>query len=221
MRKIEGLRFLQKFFLTVCVDCMFVTRREPLNTRLLRDHVPQLFRIRSGRQSGSERGSPQRTCRSVAEVECFIEEVWKSDKAREFVIHRVNESFFEPDFVGTIALFEKTEPTMVIDLQAVSKTLVAGMDGGVRPRDWKVVTTYIFPFHQLRPIVHSVDPSFQSMHVNEPLIRLWRIGREIDSIKKTMEEHSGATLPESLTRFNIYQDRTILLDDHRNVESFD
>ena len=161
MRKIEGLKFLQKFFPDVCVDCIFVTDNEPFDLHELEKHHPQIFRVRSGRKSGSELGSPQRTCRSSKEAERFIREMWESDKTLEFVIHRVDESFFAPDFVGTIALFEKVEPMMMIELQAVSKTLVAGMDSGARPRDWKVVAIFAYPFYRLQPRVSLIDPSFQ------------------------------------------------------------
>lgn len=220
MRKIEGLRFLQKYFFNVCVDCMFVTEEEPPDICLLQKHSPQLFRVRSGRKSGSELGSPQRTCRSAEEVERFIREAWISDKSLEFVIHRVDKSFFEATFVGTIALFEKGEPRMMIDLQAVSKTLVAGMDNGTRPRDWKVVAVYVYPFYSQRPEVHLLDPSFQPASVSEPLLHLWRIGSEIDCVKSSLNREDFARLPESVTRFNIYPNGDILLDDHRNVKSF-
>ncbi|MDO8622263.1 MAG: hypothetical protein Q7R80_03465 [bacterium] len=220
MRKIEGLKFLQKFFPDECVDCVFVTENEPLDPHDLGSHAPQIFRVRSGRKSGSELGSPQRTCRSTKEVERFIQEALASDTSLEFVIHRVDQSFFEPDFVGTIALFEKVEPMMVIDLQAVSKMLVAGMDSGTRPRDWKVVATYIYPFCRLQPRVHLVDPSFQSASVSGSLLRLWRIGREIDGVKKPLNGQPVTALQESVTRFNIYPNGTIMLDDHRNVASF-
>jgi hypothetical protein len=221
MRKIDGLKFLQKFFPDVCVDCVFVTENEPLDLCELEGHPSQLFRVRSGRKNGSELGSPQRTCHSAKEVEHFIKEAWMSDKALEFVIHRVDQSFFAPDFVGTIALFEKVEPMMVIDLQTISKALVAEMDSGARPRDWNVVAMYTYPFCRLQPRVHLIDPSFQPASVKEPLLRLWRIGRKIDSVKKSLNGQVVAALPESVTRFNIYPNGTILLDDHRNVESFD
>lgn len=218
MRKIEGLRLLKKFFSDICVDCVFITENEPLDLRDLENHAPQIFRVRSGRKRGSELGCPQRTCRSAKEVERFIKDRWASDKTLEFVIHRVDQSFFEPSFVGTIALFEKVEPMMVIELQAVSKTLVAGMDSGMRPRDWEPVAIYAYPFCRLRPLVHLIDPSFQSSSVSEPLFRLWRIGREIDSIKRSL--YGQTVLPESVTRFNIYPNGSILLDDHRHVELF-
>ncbi len=220
MRKIDGLKFLQRFFPDVCVDCVFVTENESLDLHELESHPPQIFRVRSGRKYGSELGSPQRTCHSAKGVERFIKEVWASDKALEFVIHRVDQSFFTPDFVGTIALFEKVEPMMVIDLQAVSRTLVADMDSGARPRDWKLVAIYTYPFCRWQPGVHLVDPTFKSESVSEPLLRLWRIGREIDSVKKSLNGRAVTALPESVTRFNIYPNGVILLDDHRNVDSF-
>lgn len=220
MRKIDGLKFLRRFFPGVCVDCVFVTENEPLDLRELESHPPQIFRVRSGRKCGSELGSPQRTCHSAKEVERFIKEAWASDKTLEFVIHRVDQSFFAPDFVGTIALFEKVEPMMVIDLQAVDRILVTSMDSGARPRDWKVVAMYTYPFCRLQPRVHLIDPTFKSESVSEPLLCLWRIGREIDSVKKSLNGQVITVLPESVTRFNVYPSGAILLDDHRNVGSF-
>jgi len=220
MRKIEGLKFLQQFFSDVCVDCVFVTQNEPLDGQLLQSHSSQLFRIRSGRKRGSELGSPQQTCHSAEEVERFIRERWATDKTLEFVIHRVRQSFFEPDFVGTIALFEKVEPMMVIDFQAVSKRLVAGMDKCTRPRDWKVAAIYTFPLHKLYPNICFLDPSFLPGSISGSILRLWQIGREIDAVKSSLHERLFVPLPESVTRFNIYSNGDIILDDHRNVESF-
>ncbi len=221
MRKIEGLKFLQRFFPEACVDCVFVTENEPLNVHLLRRHTSQLFRVRSGRKTGSELGSPQRTCRSTKEVGRFIADALVSDNALEFVIHRVNKSFFEPRFVGTIALYEKVKPMMIIDLQAVSRKLVVGMDvGGSRPRDWKVVATYAYPYFGWWPQVRLADPSFQLDLVSESMHCLWRIGREIGSVKQSLNGQAFSELPESVTRFNIYPSGNILLDDHRNVGSF-
>ncbi len=74
MRKIEGLRFLQKFFPDLCVDCVFVTEKEPLDLEELEKHPHQIFRVRSGRKYGSELKTPQRTCYSAKEAVQFIEE---------------------------------------------------------------------------------------------------------------------------------------------------
>lgn len=220
MRKIEGLRFLQKFFSNVCVDCVFVTQDELFNLCEFESHDSKIFRVRSGRKIGSELGSPQQTCHSIQEVKCFIEELLKFDKTLEFVVHRVDQQFFEPEFVGTIALFQNVEPMMVVDFQVASKMLVSNMDSGARPRDWKVVATYIYPFLGMKPLVQLSDPSFDPLLISEPLFRLWGIGREIDDIKRSLADEVGTILLESATRFNIYHGGNILLDDHRSIEAF-
>lgn len=215
MRKIEGLKFLQRFFSDVCVDCVFVTASESFNVCLLENHAPQLFRVRSGRVFGSELSLPQRTCHSVEEVCDFISKTQAQENGVEFVIHRVDESYFEALYVGTIALFDKPNSPMIIDFQSVSLELVAGIDTGTRPRDWKVAATFIYPFLGCSSAVQLTDPSFQADSIKEPLYRLWHIGRKVDSLKQSFHE-----CYESVVRFNVYSGGRVLLDDYRSMESF-
>lgn len=212
MRKIDGLKFLQRHFPEVCVDCVFIGHGELLDEKLLEQHHPQVFRIRSGRDAGSELNSPQKTCYSAREVMDCVSELLRHDRELRFVIHRVTAEFFRPKFVGSIALFEQGNPIMLIEFQAVSKDLVAKMDCGVRPRDWKVVGAFSYHLHSMSPDTFILDPSFSSDSVKVQLYALWGIGRKLSTLKNDRQE--------MVTRFNIYQGGTILLDDHRAVSSF-
>ncbi len=224
MRKIEGLKFLQRFFPDQCVDCIFVTDKEPIILNDLEKHASSLFRVRSSRRNGSDINAPSKTCHSVKEVVKFVEDLRSLKQSWEFVIHRVDKAYFTPSFIGTIALFYKVEPQIMIDLQYVpsrdAQAIANGAYHGQPPRDWKVAAMYTFPFFGRQPWIRIIDPLFQLSAVSEFIPRLWRIGREIDDVKQSLDDRSSAALPESVTRFNLYSDGSILLDDHRNVSSF-
>ena len=219
MRKIEGLKFLQTFFFNDCINCVFPTKNELLANELLGKYDSQnlIFRVRSGIYIGPEIGCPQRTCYSVDEVINFITNTQKYNSNLEFVIHRVNESYFKPIFIGTIAIFEKPEPVMIIDFQAVSEELIAKMDsGGPRPRDWEVVATYCYPFFRGSPNVYILKSSFRAETIKNSIYYLWEIGRQVNLL---MSENYG-NFHETVTRFNIYSSGKIILDDHRSLTSF-
>ncbi len=216
MRKIEGLKFLQMFFWNLCVDCIFVGYSETFNEQLIECCESKIFRVRSGRRFGSELNCPQKTCRTIKEVKRFIDKMRTSDDSLEFVIHRVNESYFKPNFVGTIAIFEEPRTEMVIEFQAVSKELVAKIDTGVRPRDWKVAATYVYPFLSSLVEVHIFDRSFNAEALKSVIFQLWGVGKKIDAIKQSLDNN----MHETVTRFNIYPSGAVLLDDHRSVSSF-
>ena len=63
MRKIDGLKFLQKYFPDLTVDCLFVDKIENLNEQslYLKNKNEQIWRVRGGRKSGSELNLPQGT----------------------------------------------------------------------------------------------------------------------------------------------------------------
>lgn len=214
MRKTEGLRFLRDNFSNICVDCVFANENGGFNWNILSRHK-SIFRVRSGRRFGEELKCPQKTCRSVQEIKDFMNKAQAIDSSLEFVIHRVNESYFCPNFVGTIALLERFSPEMVIEFQSVSMELVAGIDSGARPRDWKVVACYVYPFLS-RLGRSSIEPGFDTNLIKVALYNFWKIGRKIDSLK----QNSGGACEETFTRFNVYPSGAILLDDHRSISSF-
>lgn len=214
MRKIDGMKFLQENFSSICVDCVFADDDGNFNWELLKEHK-SIFRVRSGRKFGGELKCPQKTCRSVQEIKCFMDTARAIDNGLEFVVHRVDESYFCPDFVGTIALFDRFEPEMAIEFQPVSIKLVAGIDSGARPRDWEVIACFVYPFLS-GPVYARVVPDFDANLIKTALYRLWQVGRNIDSIK----QYSGEACEETVTRFNVYPSGMILLDDHRSISSF-
>ncbi len=214
MRKIDGMKFLQTNFSSICVDCVFADDDGNFNWELLEEHK-SIFRVRSGRNFGKELKCPQKTCRSVQEIRCFTDMARAIDSSLEFVVHRVDESYFCPDFVGTVALFDRFEPEMSIDFQQVSRKLVAGIDSGVRPRDWEAIACFIYPFLSGHVCAHVV-PDFDTNLIKTALYRLWQVGRDIDFIKQCL----GEACEETVTRFNVYPSGVILLDDHRSISSF-
>ena len=215
MHKLEGLRFLQKHFPDICVDCVFIGRNELPDRRLLKNRPGRLFRVRSGRSRGSELSLPRRTCRSVAEVENFVVRTRAEDSNLEFVVHRVTAAYFAPMLVGTLALFERPSPVMLIQIQRASTALVNQMDVGVRARDWPVAAIYSFPHFGQRPEIVTVDPTLQAQSISQEIHLLWNLGREIDSLKQA----AGSSY-ETVTLFNIYPSGDVMIDDHRGVESF-
>lgn len=214
MRKIEGLHFLRRHFPHLCVDCIFVEPSESLDKTLLEAHAG-LFRVRTGRKHGSELNLPRRTCASIQEVDRFIQQSRKQDGNLQFVIHRIWETYFAPDFVGTVALFEKPHPELVIQVQACSKELVAQMDAGVRARDWPITAIYRFPYLGIRPDITLVDRGFRLETLARAIWSLWEIGRTIDDLKQATRCST-----ETVTLFNLYPDGSIILDDHRGTEAF-
>ena len=85
MRKIDGLKFLQKYFPDLTVDCLFVDKIENLNEQslYLKNKNEQIWRVRGGRKSGSELNLPQGTFRTRPFCPIF-----KSDKLHcIFILH--------------------------------------------------------------------------------------------------------------------------------------
>jgi hypothetical protein len=215
MRKIDGLKFLRSFFPEVCVDCVFMAGNEPLQFCYLNDHQPQMFRVRSGRACGSELNLPQKTCYSSDEVMEFMAKEKAADPFLEFVVHRVDTSYFDAIFVGTIALLSDPEPHMSIDFQPIPEEFAVNFNADVRPRDWRVAATFTYPFLGRVPVVDLADRLFNVDSVKQPLHRLWHIGREIESLARSVSGGLG-----TVSRFNVYKDGSVLLDDHRCVSSF-
>ena len=72
MRKIDGLKFLQKNFPDLTVDCLFVDKVENLDESQL--EKSKLWRVRSGRTIGSELNLPQGTFSDKKELKKFMKE---------------------------------------------------------------------------------------------------------------------------------------------------
>ena len=78
MRKIDGLKFLQKNFPDLTVDCLFVDKVENLDEQEL--EKSNLWRVRGGRTIGSELNLPQGTFSDKKELKQFMKEQKQKDK---------------------------------------------------------------------------------------------------------------------------------------------
>lgn len=216
LRKINGLKFLCQNFGQLCVDCLFVNSPLELNQKILDDRPGRIWRVRSGRRVGSEFGSPQKTLHSISEVMEFIQYHSEKDPTLEFVIHRVTARFFDPVFVGTIALREKNKPSMFMEFQTVNPTDIVNMDrGGKRPRDWETVLSIEFEYYALSSKIKLCRAGADPANIKNEIYSLWQVGRELCNL---LERHNYPA--ESVARFNIYSSGAILLDDLRSASAF-
>ena len=118
MRKLDGLKFLQKHFPDLTVDCLFVDKIDNLNEKALeqKEQNDQIWRVRAGKRTGSELKLPQGSFKTSKEVRKFIKEQQQRDSNMEFVIHRVSPEYFAAPFVGTLAVYNKCDkPSIKID----------------------------------------------------------------------------------------------------------
>ena len=214
MRKIDGLKFLQKNFPDLTVDCLFVDKVENLDESQL--EKSKLWRVRGGRTIGSELNLPQGTFSDKNELKKFMKEQKQKDRNMEFVIHRVSPEYFSAPFVGTLAVYNKGDrPGIKIELQEVTKELVNSIDKGKRPRDWEASLILDYEFLSKAPKVLKKSSSLNMDFLKYPIVVIHEIGEQIfDLYEKNGQE------AETYTRFNIYDLGQVLLDDHRSKESF-
>lgn len=218
MRKIDGLKFLQKHFPDLTVDCLFVDKVENLDEFALEQkrQVDEIWRVRGGRKTGSELSLPQGSFRNVKEAKKFMKEQQKRDSGMEFVIHRVLPEYFAAPFVGTLAVYNQVDkPGIRIELQKVTKELVDSIDKGKRPRDWEACLILDYEFLNRFPKIVKKDSDLNMDFLKYPILVIHEVGEEIF---KLYEENGQ--INETYTRFNIYDLGQVLLDDHRSRESF-
>lgn len=218
MRKIDGLKFLQKHFPDMTVDCIFVDKVENLNEQALynKEQKDQIWRVRGARKTGSELNLPQGTFNTTSQVKKFMKEQKQRDSNMEFVIHRVSPEYFAAPFVGTLAVYNNfNNPGIKIELQKVTKELVASIDKGKRPRDWEACLILDYEFLSKSPKVLRKSLDLDMNFLKYPIVAIHELGEEIFKIY----EESGQEA-ETYTRFNIYNLGQVILDDHRSKESF-
>ena len=228
MRKIEGLKFLQKHFPDLTVDCLFVDRVENLDESALyqsnqiykkeQKTVPteQIWRVRGGRKIGSELNLPQGTFKTPKELKKFMKEQKQRDSNIEFVIHRVSPEYFAAPFVGTLAVYNNyNKQGITIEVQKVTKELVDSIDKGKRPRDWEACLILDYEFLSKSPKVLKKSSELNMDFLKYPIVVIHEIGEEIFRLY----EENGQEA-ETYTRFNIYNLGQVVLDDHRSKESF-
>ena len=221
MRKIDGLKFLQKHFPDMTVDCLFVDKVENLDESELYQNCEskqeeQIWRARGGRKIGSELNLPQGTFKTPKELKKFMKEQKQRDSNMEFVIHRVSPEYFTAPFVGTLAVYNNYDkPGIKIEIQQVTKELVDAIDKGKRPRDWEASLILDYEFLSKSPKVLKKKSGINMDFLKYPIVVIHEIGEEIF---KLYEENGQEA--ETYTRFNIYDLGQVVLDDHRSSESF-
>ena len=225
MRKIDGLKFLQKNFPDLTVDCLFVDKIENLDERELYQNceskqkfnqAEQIWRVRGGKKVGSELNLPQGTFKTTKELKKFMKEQKQRDTNMEFVIHRVSPEYFTAPFVGTLAVYNNcNRPGIKIELQQVTKELVDSIDKGKRPRDWEACLILDYEFLSKSPKVLKKKSGLNMDFLKYPIVVIHEIGEEIF---KLYEENGQEA--ETYTRFNIYNLGQVVLDDHRSSDSF-
>lgn len=214
MRKIDGLKFLQKNFPDLTVDCLFVDKVENLDESQL--EKSKLWRVRGGRTIGSELNLPQGTFSDKKELKKFMKEQKQKDRNMEFVIHRVSPEYFSAPFVGTLAVYNKGDrPGIKIELQEVTRELVNSIDKGKRPRDWEASLILDYEFLSKSPRVLKKSLNLNMDFLKYPIVVIHEIGEQIFELYENSDKEA-----ETYTRFNIYDLGQVLLDDHRSKESF-
>ena len=218
MKKIEGLKFLQKYFPESTVDCTFIRDEQDVK-KLIHDKnfysEGKLLRVRGASKIGSELNLPMQTFTSLKDIQKFVKAQHKQNKNLEFIIHRVSPDYFQVPYVGTLAVYNnKISPSIRIELQKVTEELVASIDKGKRPRDWESCLILDYEFLSRVPKILKND-NVDIASLKRPIVQLYKIGEKIFSIY----EKKGQDI-ETYTRFNIYDSGDILLDDHRSSESF-
>ena len=217
MRKIDGLKFLQKHFPDLTVDCLFVDKAENLDEQALyqEEEVNQIWRVRGGRKIGDELSLPQGTFKTPKELKNFMKEQQLRDSNMEFVIHRVSPEYFSAPFVGTLAVYNNCTPGIRIELQKATKELVKSIDKGKRPRDWEACLILDYEYLSQSPKILKKDSNLNMDFLKYPIVVIHEIGEEIFRIY----EENGQE-DETYTRFNIYNLGQVLFDDHRSRDSF-
>lgn len=217
MKKLDGLRFLQENFPTLTVDCLFVDKVENLNeTNLhLNESPDNLCRVRGGRRTGSELNLPQGTFTDAEKLKEFIKTQSQKDSNMEFVIHRVSPKYFSAPFVGTLAVYNSGNvPSIKIEIQRVTKELVASIDKGKRPRDWEACLVMDYDYLSRFPKIRKND-NVDLEALKHSICVIHEAGERIFDIY----EKKGERI-DTYTRFNIYDLGQVLFDDHRSSDSF-
>ena len=218
MKKIEGLKFLQQHFPDLTVDCVFVDKFDKLDEKALeqKEQINQIWRVRAGKRTGSELKLPQGSFKTSREAKKFMKEQKQRDSNMEFVIHRVSPEYFSAPFVGTLAVYNNCDrPSIKIELQKVTKELVASIDKGNRPRDWEACLILDYEFLSRAPKVLKKDPNLDMNFLKYPIVVIHELGEQIFEL---YDKNGQET--ETYTRFNIYNLGQVVLDDHRSRESF-
>lgn len=216
MRKVDGLKFLLNNFPNDTVDTVFIEDGviRPENLKL-DSSLNQYWRVRCARKWGSEARLPMASIYEYDKLCDFIRLQQSKYSDIQFVIHRVNDDYFYPEITGTLAVYNDLNfPKIVIELQQVTREMLENIDKGKRPRDWDISVCFEYDFLHKFP-KKTIYNEMDIEKIKYALEKLYNIGLDINYLYNKMNNHEAA-----YTRFNIYEDSSIILNDHRSTESF-
>ena len=216
MKKIEGLKFLMNNFSNVTINTVFINDVNDLIKTDMSLHDGDFYRVRCASISGSELKLPMISIYDYNSLIDYIKTQKHKNNDFSFIIHKVNNDYFYPEFCGTLATFITDNiPSIVIDIQKVTKEMIDSMDTNkIRPRDWKICVSYKYDFMYKKPVIINYD-NVNLQILKDPINKIYHIGNFIyDWYEK------NNIIDDSYTRFNIYKDGSIILNDHRSSESF-
>lgn len=217
MRKVDGLKFLLTNFPNVTVDTVFIEKeQEATYDKLELDKAQnQYWRVRCASKSNSELKLPMASIYDFDKLKDFMSEQISKHNDIQFVIHRVNDDYFYPNITGSLAVYNNEDiPKIVIELQQVTREMLDNIDVGKRPRDWDISVCFEYNFlHKYPQVTKYRDINIEN--IKESISKLYDIGLKIYELYNSMGLYEA-----SYTRFNIYNDGSIILNDHRSTESF-
>ncbi len=216
MKKVEGLKFLINNFPQETVNTTFIDDVNDLINRDMSLNDGEFYRVRCASKSGSELKLPMISIYDYDELIKYIIMQKKKNSDFTFIIHKVDNNYFYPEFCGTIATYVSGNiPGLVIDIQKITKEMIDSMDTNkVRPRDWDICVSYKYDYMYKRPVVNNYGNVNLEL-LKEPINKAYYIG------DYTYDWYiDNNIIDDSYTRFNIYDNGSITLFDHRSTESF-
>lgn len=217
MNKIEGLQFLENNFPEITINSFFVDRINSDTKKIMeaiRTSPDKFWRVRSACKIGNELKLPMGSFHNEVDAIEFIKYHQSKNGNLSFVLHCIDDTYYYPEFTGTLAVYNNETCSIVIELQKTPKELIDNMDLGIRPRDWPICINYQYEFLCKKPSIQIYD-SVNLEFLKQPVNHLYKIGCKIYDI---YDKHSWKTT--SYSRFNIYNDGSIIINDHRTSESF-
>lgn len=216
MRKNDGLKFLLDNFPNITVDTVFVNDFDSnKNELLLTNERQKYWRVRCGKKIESELKLPMASLYTIEELEKFIKYYKNKFNDIYFIVHRIDNDYFYPKITGSLAVYNNANiPKIVIELQEVTKEMLDNIDIGKRPRDWDISVCLQYDFlYKIPKVTFYKDINMDNLKT--AINTLYYIGTKIFDLYCQMNIYEP-----SYTRFNIYDDSSIILNDHRSQESF-
>lgn len=218
MNKIEGILFLKQLFPEITLNSFFVKDTSELTYEILKAKSQMkgnFWRVRGACFNNSELKLPMGTFYNEEDVLKFISKCKEENKDLFFILHSINNEYYYPEYSGSLVVYNDSKNSdIVIELQRVTKELVNSMDGGERPRDWEVCIGFHYRYLLEEPQIIN----YKNVNVNQIINSVQQIFHVGCKIFDEYEKKKWITA--SYTRFNLYDNGIIILNDHRSTESF-